>query len=350
MFDSILRSAVRAVFMVALVFVLAARAAASAPTYALLDTQHIPGPTHWDCLTFDPHTQRLFIAHGDKVDVLDAATQKLVGTVADTKGVHSVAVMPDMGRGYATDGVMDMVTVFDLATLKTLTTVRTGDKPDAIVYDPKTERAFIANGNSNDITVLDANNDGLVDTIKLSGKPEFAVIDGQGKLYINIENKSQLSVIDTEKTEILATYDLAPACENPTGLAIDTAQRRLFVTCGNKKMVVVQAETGKIVAALPIGAHSDGAAFDPATGLAFSSNGEGTVTVIGSSASGSYKVLQTITTTPLARTMALDPSTHRLYLAAAESEGFDPPDEKHPEPRPHLKPDTFMILTVGPKP
>jgi len=317
--------------------------------YSLVDTLHLSGPTRWDYLAFDPDRKRLFITRGDSVDVVDTATRKIIGSIANTTGVHGVALAPSLGRGFTSNGKANTATIFDLATLQVVSTVPTGTKPDAIAYDPATQRVFTANGESDDMTAINAKNGAVLDTIKLGGQPEFAVVDGEGRLYVNLEDKSQLTVVDTRSLKVLAHYDYAPKCEGPTGLSIDVSRHRVFAVCANKTMLVVDAATGKIIDALPIGEHSDASVFDPAANLAFSSNGDGTLTVIGPSGPDHYAVLQTVKTLPTARTMALNPSTHEIYLVGAETEGFDPPNDKHPEPRPHIKPDTFMVLTVAPK-
>lgn len=326
-----------------------AQAAAPPSNYSLTNTQHLSGPTRWDYLTFDSKNHRLFITRGDRVDVLDVVGKKIVGSIPDAKGVHGVALAPNLGKGFISDGPANEVIVFDLATLKPIATVSVGTKPDAIVYDAATQRVFVANGGSGDMTVIDAGEGKVLGTITLDGQPEFAVVDGKGKLYVNLEDKAQLAVVDTLNQKVTAHYDLAPSCESPTGLAIDTVQQRLFSVCANKVMDVIDAETGKIKDSLPIGEHSDAALFDPAAKLAFGSNGDGTLTIVDASDPDHYKVVQTVETKLTARTMALDPSTHRIYLAAAETEGVDPPTEQHPHSRPHIKPDTFMILTVGEK-
>ncbi|MGB9152926.1 MAG: YncE family protein [Alphaproteobacteria bacterium] len=323
--------------------------AAANSSYSLTDTLPLPGLTRWDYLAFDTQNHRLFITRGESVDVLDVASQKITGSIPDTKGVHGVALAPDLGKGFTSNGTANTATIFDLKTLETLATVPTGTKPDAIVYDAKTQRVFTANGASNDVTVINALDGKPLATIPLDGKPEFAVVDGKGRLYINIEDKSQLAVIDAQNAKLITYYNLAPHCDSPSGLAIDIAHNRLFSVCENKVMVITQAETGKSIDTLPIGARSDAAAFDAGTGLAFSSNGEGTLTVIGASTPNHYKVLQTVPTLPTARTMALDPATHSIYLAAAETEGGDASTAASPHSRPQLKPDSFKILTVEPK-
>jgi len=333
----------------ALVLPCGVRAAPATSDYALVDTLHLPGLTRWDCLTYDSKEHRLFITRGESVDVLDVTTKKIVGSIPNTSGVHNVALASEIGKGFISNGKTNTVTVFDLTTLKPLASAPTGTKPDVLVYDEPTQRVFVANGDSGDMTVLNAKDETVAATIKLDGQPEFSVVDGKGKLYVNLEDKSQIAIVDTKELKVIAHYNLSPSCEAPTGLAIDTDMNRLFAVCGNKVMVVVDGATGKIMDTLPIGASSDGAVFDAKTKLAFSSNGDGTLTVVGATSPDHYKVLQTVSTMPTARTVTLDPAEHRLYLAAAETEGFDPPTEKHPQPRPHIKPDTFMILTVGQK-
>jgi len=326
----------------------AAAAHADAPAYNVTDTLHLAGPVRWDYLTFDADAHRLFITRGESVDVLDVLSKTIVGSIPDTHGVHGVALAPSLNRGFISDGKTNSATVFDLATLKTIATVPTGTKPDAIVYDPTSQRVFTANGESDDLTVIDAKDAKVLSTIKVGGDPEFAAVDGEGRLYVNLENKAQLVVVDTKELKVLAHYDLAPKCDGPTGLSIDTAQHRLFVSCANKVMLIVDAATGHILETLPIGEHSDATLFDPSSKLAFSSNGDGTLTIIGQTDADHYSVVQTVKTLPTARTMALNPGTHEIYLAAAETEGFEPAKNGRP-PRPHMKADTFMIVTVAPK-
>ncbi|HUY67951.1 MAG TPA: YncE family protein [Alphaproteobacteria bacterium] len=307
------------------------------PHYALADTMPLAGPVRWDFLTLDAAKQYLFVARDDRVDVLNLASKKIIASIDGLDGVHGVALAADADRGFISEGKANRVTVFDLATLKPILTVRTGKKPDAIVYDRKTGRVFVADGGSDDLTVIDAKKAERIGTVKLDGAPEFAVVDGDGKLYINLEDKSAINVVDTERLKVVGHYNLTPDCERPTGLALDKADNLLFSVCANRHMVVVDALTGKIRDTLDIGSHPDAARFDAGTGLAFSSNGgDGTLTVVGKGDGGHYKVLQSVPTKISARTMALDPETHDIYLSAAETEGFDPPTAQHPEPRPHI--------------
>jgi DNA-binding beta-propeller fold protein YncE len=232
--------------------------------------------------------------------------------------------------------------------LQPIATIPTGTKPDTIVYDAMTQRVFTANAGSGDLTVIDAKQGSAAGTVKLDGKPEFAIVDGKGHLYVNLEDTSQVDVVDTKELKVLARFDLAPSCDGPTGLSIDKTLNRLFVSCHNKNMLIVDAGTGKIIDALPIGGFSDATIFDPETNLAFSSNSDGTLDVVASSGPNHYAVIQTAKTVPLARTMALDPTTHHIYLVTAETDGFDAPTAEHPHPRPHMKPGSFMVLMVAP--
>ena len=337
----------RPMMLVALTFALAFPVATEAapPGYALAGIWHLQGPTRWDYLTFDPAGHRLFITRGDSVDVLDVTTGTIVGSIPDTKGVHGVALAAELGKGFVSDGAENSVTVFDLTTLKPVAKIPAGTKPDAIVYDTASSRVFAANGGSGNLTAIDAVTDVVVDSVGLDGQPEFPVVDGKGHLFVNLEDKSQIAVVDTASLKVTGRYDLAPACESPTGLAIDTEHGRLFATCRNRTMVVMDAPTGRIRDVLAIGASSDAAIYDPVMKLVFSSNGDGTLTVV--DASGEHcKVVQTVQTVPTARTMALDPSSHRIYLVAAETDGVDLPTVERPHPRPHLKPGSFMVLTV----
>jgi YVTN family beta-propeller protein len=314
--------------------------------YTLNDSLFLPGATRWDYLTFDQDHHRLFITRGDSVDILDVAGKKITGSITELAGVHGVALAPDLNKGFISEGKANRVAVFDLTTLKVLTTAPTGEKPDAVVYDQATQRIFAADGESDDLTVIDAKSNTVLGKIALNGAPEFAVVDGAGQLYVNLEDKSQIAVVDTAMLKVVTNYNLAPGCDSPTGLAIDSTHNLLFSVCANKTMMIVDSGSGKILDTLPIGEHSDAAIFDPTTRLVFSSNGDGTLTIAGLDIDGHYRILQTVQTKVTARTMALDPTTHAVYLAAARTEGFEPPTDKHPEPRPHVKQGTFMILRV----
>jgi DNA-binding beta-propeller fold protein YncE len=276
---------------------------------------------------------------------MDVDTYAIVGDIPDTQGVHGIALAPDLGRGFTSNGRTNTVTVFDLKTLQTLSTATTGDGPDAILYDPASKRVFTFNGRAGTATAIDAAKAGTHGvsglTINLGSKPEFAVADGAGHVYNNLEDKSLVVQIDSRSRQILNQWPLEP-CESPSGIAIDTQHRRLFVGCHNKLMAIMDADTGKVVATVPIGEGVDANSFNPATQLAFASNGDGTLTVVHEDSPDKYTVIENVVTKKSARTMALDLKTHNIFLAAAD---FDPPVPG--QERPKMKPGTFVILVFA---
>ncbi len=275
----------------------------------------VGGEGGWDYLLVDTSAHRLYVSHGTHVPVVDLGQSKVVADIQGTPGVHGIAVAPELGKGFISDGRDSSVTVFDLKSDSTLAKVIvTGANPDAILYEPFTQQVFTFNGRSSNSTVIDAKSLKVVGTIPLEGKPEFAVSDYRESVYVNIEDKSLITRIDAKTLKVMASWPLAP-CEEPSGLAIDRANRRLFSVGGNKMMAVMDADNGKVVATIPIGERVDGCAFDPATHLAFSSNGEGTLTVIRQDSPDKYSVVGKVDTSPGARTIALDESTHRIYLS-----------------------------------
>ncbi|MGA9422113.1 MAG: YncE family protein [Rhodanobacteraceae bacterium] len=316
--------------------------------YRVVDRFPIGGPGGWDDLNLDPTSNRLFVSRFDRVVVLDAASGKPLGTIPDTEGVHGIALAPDLGRGYTSNGHADSVTEFDLATLKVVRQLGpTGKNPDAILYDPFSRHVFTFNGHSDNASVIDARSGKLVATIPLDGKPEFAVSDHRGHVYVNIEDKAEITEIDSHSDKVLATWPLT-GCEEPSGLAFDAVHRRLFPVCQNQRMIVVDAGSGHVIASVPIGTGPDGAGFDSGRGLVFSSNGrDGTLTVVKEDDPDHFHVLADVPTQKSARTMALDPTTHRIYLSAATfgamPAGADPREHK----RPPMVPDSFTVLVVG---
>jgi DNA-binding beta-propeller fold protein YncE len=309
--------------------------------YQLVKTIPLPGDGFWDYVGMDSDARRIYVSHGTKVLVLDADSFTIVEEIPDTQGVHGIAVAPDLGRGFTSNGRAGTSTIFDLKTLKALGTVNTGKNPDAIAYDDVTKRVFTFNGASKDATAFTASDGTVVGTIPLGGKPEFAAVDGQGKVYANIEDTSEIVQIDTKELKVLHRWPLAP-CESPSGLSMDKKKRRLFAGCENKMMAVVDADTGKIVATPPIGQGVDATAYDPGTGFALSSNGEGTLTVIQQDSPDSYSVLENVPTKKSARTMGLDLKTHNVVLPAAD---FLP--AKPGERRGEMKPGSFVLLVVS---
>ncbi len=317
--------------------------------YAPLATIAVGGDGFWDYLSEDPAAHRLYVSHGTNVVAIDMATNAVVGTIDSLPGVHGLAVAPELGRGFASDGRTNDVAVVDLATLKVLSRVPTGENPDGIIYVPDTKEVYAFNGRGHSATVIDAAKGTVTATIPLSGKPEFAVYDPTAnRVYDNIEDKSEMAVIDAASHQVVATWPMAP-CESPSGLAIDVADHRLFAVCENQVMVMLDSSTGKVVGSVPIGEGADAARFDPATKKAFSSNGgSGTVTVTHLDAPDQLTVVQTIQTAPTARTMTLDPTTHRIYLSAAEVQPAPANAPSGERRRPSLVPGSFKVLVYAP--
>jgi DNA-binding beta-propeller fold protein YncE len=309
--------------------------------YQLVKSIPLPGDGFWDYVGVDSGARRIYVSHGTKVLVLDADSFAAVGEIADTQGVHGIAVAPDLGRGFTSNGRAGTSTIFDLKTLKTLGTVNTGKNPDAIAYDDVSKRVFTFNGASKDATAFAASDGTVAGTIPLGGKPEFAAADGRGNVYVNIEDTSELVQIDTKELKILHRWPLAP-CESPSGLSMDRKKRRLFAGCENKMMAVVDADSGKVIATPAIGQGVDATAYDPGTDFALSSNGEGTLTVIKQDGHDNYSVLENVPTKKSARTMGLDLKTHNVVLPAAD---FLP--AKPGERRGEMKPGSFVLLVVS---
>jgi DNA-binding beta-propeller fold protein YncE len=308
--------------------------------YHLTKTVPVPGDEGWDYLTVDRLGRRVYVSHGSHVVVLDADTNAIVGDIPDTQGVHGIAVVPEAGRGFTSNGRANTVTVFDLKSLKAVGTVKAGTNPDAIIYDTATRRVFTMNGRSQDTTAIDSANGSVVGTLPLGGKPEFAVADGKGTIFVNLEDKSELVQFDSHNLTILHHWPLAP-CEEPSGLAANWKTRRLFAGCSNKMMAVIDADSGKIVATVPIGQGVDANAFDPETNLAFASTGDGNLSVVRADAPDNFSIVATVPTKKSARTMALDLKTHAIFLSAAD---FDPPAAG--ERRGKMKPGSFVVLRL----
>ena len=316
--------------------------------YSILNKIHLSGDGGWDYLSVDEAGSRLFVSHGTVVQVVDLKTGQLVATINDTPGVHGIAIAQDQNKAFISVGRNASVKVVDLKTLALITDVKiTGENPDAIMYDQFSKKVFVFNGRTSNATVIDATNNTVVGTIALEGKPEFPVSDLNGNIYVNIEDKSLISVIDAKTLKVLKSWPIAPG-EEASGLALDNETHRLFAVCGNKLMVVVDATDGHVVANLPIGDGCDGVKFDPGMKRAISSNGEGTMTVVQEIDKDNFKVLENITTVAGARTLALDTRSHHIYAPTAE---FNPAPEAtadNPRPRRSPKPDSFFIMDIAP--
>lgn len=293
--------------------ILAASAAFAAPGgYHITNSIKVGGAGGWDYLTVDSGARRLYVSHATKVVVIDLDGGKVVGEIPDTPGVHGIAIAPELNKGFISNGKGNNVTIFDLKTLKALGQIATGQNPDAIQYEPVSGKIYTFNGKSNDATAIDAKTGKVEGTIKLGGKPEFSAADGKGKIYVNIEDKSEVVEIDAANMKETKRYSIKP-CESPSGLAMDTAKRRIFSVCENEMMVISNPDTGKVIATPATGKGADGAAFDADSGTAFSSNGQdGTLSVV-QEKSGKWTV-ENVPTKKSARTMTIDPKTHNLYL------------------------------------
>ncbi len=320
--------------------------AATAPGYKVVNTYKLGGEGGWDYLTADASARRLYISRGTHVIVMDLDSGKTVGDIGDTPGVHGIALAPELGRGFVSNGREGTVSIFDIKTLATSNKVKVGDNPDAILYDPASKRVFTFNGRSQDSTAIDAAKGTVLGTIKLDGKPEFAASDGKGGIFVNIEDKSELAAIDPNKLEVKAKWPLAP-CTEPSGLAMDRKNRRLFVGCDNKMMAVVDADSGKVITTLPIGDGVDATAFDDETGLAFASCGEGLMTVVREEAPDKFSVAENVPTQQGARTMAIDAKTHNAFTVTAKFGPPPAPTADNPHPRRSITPDSFVVLVVG---
>lgn len=315
--------------------------------YHLLKEIAVGGDGGWDYLAIDEGARRLYVSHGTVVVVIDIDKDAVVGQIEDTPGVHGFAIAPELGLGFSSNGKENKVSIVDLKTLKTTSKVDTGENPDAIVYESGNLEVYAFNGRSNSATVIDAKTGKVTATIDLPGKPEFAAADpAAGRVYCNMEDKSTLAAIDTKTHKVVNEWPLAPG-EGPSGLAIDTANHRLFIGCHNKLMLMMDSASGKVITSVPIGQGVDATKFDPGTMMAFSSCGEGATTIAHEDAPDKLTVAQTLTTEPGARTMAVDPKTHKIYLATAKFEPMPSPSPGAPRQRPKMVAGSFKILVYG---
>jgi DNA-binding beta-propeller fold protein YncE len=336
-------------FALALLFSVVAfsRDAAPAPAppssgYHVIKTIPVGGDSGWDYVYVDSDARRVYISHGTHTVVLDADSYAVVGDIADTQGVHGIAVASDLGRGFTSNGRSNDVTVFDLKTFKPVSpNVKTDQNPDAILYEPVTKRVFTFNGRGKNATAINAADGSVLGNIDMGGKPEFSAADGKGGVYVNNEDTSELYHVDAQNLKVLHHWPLAP-CKSPSGLAIDAKSRRLFSVCDEKVMAVTDADTGKVVATPAICDGPDAAGFDPATSLVFASCGDGNLTVIHEDSPDKFTVVENVATKRSARTMGLDLKTHNIFLPAAD---FDPPAPG--ERRGKMKPGSFVVVVVG---
>ena len=322
--------------------------ASASPGYHFLKQIPIGGEGGWDYLTVDAKVRRLYVTHATKIVVVDIDAEKVVGEITNTPGVHGFAVVPEYGVGFSSNGKEGTLSVVDLKTLTTRSKPKAGRNPDAILYDPGTQQIYAFNGGDNSVTIVEGDDGDALTTTPLPGKPEFAAVDPKAnRVYCNLEDKNAVAVIDTVSHQVVSTWPIAPG-EEASGMALDVAHHRLFLGCGgNQLMVMMDSASGKVLASVPIGAGVDATAFDPETQLAFSSNGEGNVTIAHEDAPDQLTVVQTLATQRGARTMALDPKTHKIYLAVAEFEPTATPGANAPSQRPKPVPGTLKILVYG---
>jgi YVTN family beta-propeller protein len=316
--------------------------------YRLVKKIEIGGDGGWDYLFVDSGARKLYVSHSSHIVVVDVDSGMVIGDIPNTPGVHGIAIAPDLGRGYTSNGRDSSVTIIDTKTYAVLGNIKVEKNPDAIIYDPASSRVFAFNRGSSSVSAIDAATGKVAGTLALGGHPEFAQSDAKGMMFVNLDDKSEVVAFEAKTLKITGRYPLAPG-EEPSGMAIDRDHRRLFVVCGNKKMIVMNADNGKIVSALPIGDGTDAAAFDPGTKLAFSSNGEGTLTIVREESPDKCVLVETIPTQKGARTMTIDTTSHHVFLATAQFGPAPAATPERPRPRPAMIPGSFVVLEFGPR-
>lgn len=326
---------------------LALSGAYAAPVYTITNSVALGAPDHWDYLNFDPQLKRVYVSHGDTVTVVDGVSGKIVGQVEGVPGSHGMVIVPALHRGAADSAKNQQAVIFDSDTLKPLATAPAGEDADGMTYDAKTGRAFVADGDAGTLSAIDIASGKAVGTVTLGGKPEFLTSDGAGHVYVNSESTRELLVVDANKLAVTARYPI-PDCQSPHGLAMDTVTGRLFTSCANAKLFVVDAANGHIVASFDIGKGSDAVAFDPVRKLAFSSNGDGTLSVIAEKGADDFAFLGNVTTLRGARTMTLDPSSGRVYVVTADIDHVDPPKQAGGRPHAVYKPGSMKLYFLDP--
>ena len=310
--------------------------------FHLIKTFHIQSTGGWDYIAVGPANNRLYVSHGTQVNILDKTTGDSIGVIENTTGVHGIAFDKEQNKGFTSNGRLNNVTVFDLKTNKVITQIPSGQNPDAILYEPFSKKIITCNGRSQNLSIIDPIENKLIDSIAVGGKPETAVSDGAGKLYVNIEDKNEIAVVDLKSRKVIAHWPVTPG-EEPTGLVLDKKTNRLFAGCGNKFLIVVNTATGSIVAKLPIGDGCDGVGFDNNTKNIFTSNGEGSMSVFHEKTGDDIETVATVTTKRGARTIIVDEETHLIYLPTAEFEVQSNPSQG----RPRMIPGTFQVLVIG---
>ena len=330
----------------AMILALGASAATNDPGWKEVSRNVMGGTGGWDLLSVDPESRHVFVTRGDHLMIVDLDAGKLVGDLASLNRAHGVAVVPSLHRGFVSSGGDDQVVVFDLTTFQRVGDIPAGKNPDAVIFDSASGHVLAFNGNSNDATVIDPSTDKVVVTVALPGKPELAVSDSKGRVFVNLEDKNQIAALDSKKNKVVATWSLG-SCEEPSGLAIDIRHQRLFAVCSNHQMAVVDAGKGTVITTVPIGEGPDGATFDPASSNAFSSNSDGTLTIVHEDDPNHFSVIANVQTPRRSRTITLDEKTHHVVLPFAEFGDAAAPSAQNPHPRPAMKADSFGLVTVG---
>jgi DNA-binding beta-propeller fold protein YncE len=334
-------------FSLVLVAILSIHVHAATPPsrYRFLKEIPIKGDTGWDYLSVDPIARRLYVTHGDHIVVVNLDSDAIEGDIADTPGVHGFAIAQKLGRGFSSNGAESKISIVDLKSLATIAKVDTEEGPDAILYEEGRGEVYAFNGRAHSVTIIAARTGAVVTSVKLPGKPEFPVADSRAnRVFVNIEDKDEVVALDTKSHRIVNEWQIGPGT-SASGMAIDLAHGRLMLGCENKLMVVMDTKTGKVITSVPIGSGVDANAFDEVRGLAFSSNGEGNVTIVHEESPDKFSVVQTLVTQPSARTMVLDPASHKIYLAAATIKQDVPAGAGH---RRAMMPGSFKILVYGP--
>jgi DNA-binding beta-propeller fold protein YncE len=317
--------------------------AAEVPGFKVTKRYPVPGDGGFDYIVFDSSSERLYVSHGNEVDVVDANSGKLIGKIQNTPGVHGIAIVPDLHRGFITDGKNATITVFDAKTLQTRKTIPVDADPDFVFYDAQTKRVFVCHGDAGEISAIDPEKEQVVGKVPLGTGAEAAVVDGKGNGFVNLEDTAELVNFDPKALTVKHKWQIT-GCKTPTGLAMDTATNRLFVGCRSRVLAVMDASNGKVLTTLPIGDHVDAVAYDPDNKMIFASNGDGTVSVIHQKSADEYEPAGDIQTQRSAKTMTLDPKTKRLFLSAAEMESAPAANGERARMRP--KPGTFNVLVV----
>jgi YVTN family beta-propeller protein len=304
------------------------------------------GKEYWDYITLDAATHRLYISHNTEVKIVDADNGSVVGSIPDLKRVHGIALVPDLGRGFISDGGADEAVVFDLKTLKVTNHIKTGGNPDCIIYDPASKHVFTMNGKTNNSSVIDPSSLAVIATIPMGGRPEYAVADGKGMVYDNIEDKNEVVALDSRANVVKARWPIAPAAE-ATAIDMDVQHKRLFIGGRNKILAMMDADTGKVIQTFPIGSGVDTNTYEPETGLLFTAVREGVLHIFHEDSPDKFSVVETVKTEFGARNMALDPKTHKLFIDTADFGPAPAPTTEQPNPQPTPVSGTFRLLVYG---